>query len=214
MDSLVLSQSSRLVPCFAITQSVSLDPVSSKLEKTFGVAVQSFKTTGTASFIGVSRKSCTRSPFHLLPCLKFAFHIRTRSERAFVACSGSELCSDKAQTSVIKSISSHCSTSSSSYKRGSVSLLGGCSTPIIPIFKAFSPPSRTTVLHPDGEVFLSFAARTILYKLRPDALRSRSASHPDSRVSPAKLVANGPNFKCLWAWPVPLRKKATFYLVN
>ncbi|CAN7094564.1 unnamed protein product, partial [Brassica rapa subsp. narinosa] len=67
MVSLAPSQSSRLVSCFALTQSVSLDLGPSKLEQTFVVSAQVFKTTGTASFTGVSRKSCTRSTFHLLP---------------------------------------------------------------------------------------------------------------------------------------------------
>ncbi|CAG7908189.1 unnamed protein product, partial [Brassica rapa] len=67
MVSLAPSQSSRLVSCFALTQSVSLDLVPSKLEQTFVVSAQVFKTTGDASFTGVSRKSCTRSTFHLLP---------------------------------------------------------------------------------------------------------------------------------------------------
>lgn len=97
--------------------------------------------------------------------------MRSRSERTSVGCSGSELRSDKAQNSAFKSTSGHRSASSSSYKRGSVSLLGGCSTPNIPIITAFSPPSCATVLHPDDEVLLSFAARTLLYKLRPDVLR-------------------------------------------
>ncbi|XP_033136791.1 uncharacterized protein LOC117128469 [Brassica rapa] len=196
MVSLAPSQSSRLVSCFALTQSVSLDLGPSKLEQTFVVSAQVFKTTGTASFTGVSRKSCTRSTFHLLPYSEFALHMCFRSERPSVGCSGSELRSDKDQNSAIKNTSGHRSASSLSYKQGSVSLLGGCSTPNIPNIIAFSPPSCATVLHPDNEVLLSFATHTLVYKLRPDVLRSSSASHP-----PARLVVNGPNFNCLWAWP-------------
>lgn len=164
------------------------------------VSAQVFKTTGTASFTGVFRKSCTRSTFHLLPYFEFALHMHSRSERPSVGCSGSELRSDKDQNSAIKN-TGHCSASSLSYKRGSFSLLGGCSTPNIPTIIAFSPPSCATVLHPDNEVLLSFATHTLVYKLRPDVLRSSSASHPESRVPPARLVVNGPNFNCLWAWP-------------
>ncbi|KAJ4905099.1 Uncharacterized protein Rs2_19050 [Raphanus sativus] len=201
MVSLAPSQSSRLVSCFAFTQSVSLDPVSSRLEKTFVVSVQVFKTTGTESFTGASRKSYTRFSFHFLPCFEFGLHIRSRSERTSVRCSGSKLRSDKAQNSAIKSTSGHHSASSSNYKRGSVSILSGCSTPNILIVTAFPSPSCATVPHPDDEVLLSFAARTLLYKLRPDVLRPSSASLPGSRVSPARLDVNGPNFNCLWVWP-------------
>lgn len=177
------------------------------------VSAQVFKTTGTASFTGVFRKSCTRSTFHLLPYFEFALHMHSRSERPSVGCSGSELRSDKDQNSAIKN-TGHCSASSLSYKRGSFSLLGGCSTPNIPTIIAFSPPSCATVLHPDNEVLLSFAAHTLVYKLRPDVLHSSSASHPGSRVSPARLVVNGPNFNCLWAWPSTTKEKAALCLVN
>ncbi|WZY79675.1 hypothetical protein YC2023_026059 [Brassica napus] len=85
MVSLALSQSSRLVSCFALTQSVSLDLVPSKLEQTFVVSAQVFKTTGTASFTGVSRKSCTRSTFHLLPYSEFALHMCFRLSQERVA---------------------------------------------------------------------------------------------------------------------------------
>ncbi|KAJ4868896.1 hypothetical protein Rs2_09378 [Raphanus sativus] len=192
MGFLAPSQSSRLVSCFALTQSVSLDLVSSILEKIFVVSAPVFKTTGTASLIGVSRKSCTRFTFHLLPYSEPGLHMRSRSERSSVGCSGSE--QDKAQNLAIKSISGHRGASSSSYKRGSVSLLGGCSTPNTPIITAFSPPSCAT-----DEVYLHVAART---------LRSSSASHPGSRVSPARLVVNGPNFNCLWAWPSTTKEES------
>ncbi|KAF2589783.1 hypothetical protein F2Q70_00040252 [Brassica cretica] len=171
----------------SLTQSVSLNLVPSKLEKTFVVSAQVFKTTGTASFTGVSRKSCTRSTFHLLPYSEFTLHMRSRSERPSVGCSGSELRSDKYQNSALKNTLGHRSASSLSYKRGFVSLLGGCSTPNIPTIIAFSLPSCATVLHPDNEVLRSFATHTLVYKLRPDVFRSSSASHPGSRVSPARM---------------------------
>ncbi|CAH8384826.1 unnamed protein product [Eruca vesicaria subsp. sativa] len=206
MVSLVPSQSSRLVFRFALTQSVSMDLVFSKLEKTFVVSAQVFKTIGTASVIGVSRKICTRTIFshhdpqkgwlslcgvslHLLPYSEFVLHMRSRSERTSVGLSVSELRSDKAQTSAIKSTLGRRSASSSRYKRGSVSLLGGCSTPNIPFTKASSPPSCAT-----------------------DVLRSSSASHPGSRVSPARLVDNGPKFNCLWAWPITTNEERNLLL--
>lgn len=191
-------QSSRFGSSSALTQSVSLDLVSSKLEKTSVVSAQVFKTIRTASFTGVSRKSCTRSTFHLLPYFELGFHMRSRSEKTSVGCFGSELRSDKAQTSAIKSTSDHQSASFSSYKRGSVSLLGGCSTPNIPIITAFSPPSCATVPH--------------LYKFRRDVLRSSSAPHFRSRVSPARLVVNGLKFICLWVWSSTIKEESSHFL--
>ncbi|KAL0698413.1 hypothetical protein Bca4012_054535 [Brassica carinata] len=211
MVSLTPSQSSRLVSCFAFTQSVSLDLVSSKLEKTFVVFAQVFKATGTASFTGVSRRSCTRSTFHLFPSFEFG-HMRSRSERTSVGCSGFELRSDKAQNSAFKSTSGHHSASSSSYKRGSVSLLG-LLDPNIPIITAFSPPSYATVLHPDDEVLLSFADAP--FSTSSDLMFSVPAPPPIRiGVSPARLVVSGRISIVCGLGPIPLRKKATLCLVD
>ena len=208
MVSLAPSQSFRLVSCFALTQSVSLIWCRRNWRRPSWSLVRFSRPPELHPSPGVSRKTCTRSTFHVLPYSEFALHMRSRSERPSVGCSGSELRSDKDQNSAIKNTSGHRSASSLSYKRGSVSLLDGCSTPNIPTIIAFSPPSCATILHPDNEVLLSFAAHTLVYKLRPDVLRSSSASHPGSRVSPAMLVVNGPNFNCFWAWPSTTKEES------
>ncbi|KAL0694513.1 hypothetical protein Bca4012_061693 [Brassica carinata] len=212
MVSLTPSQSSRLVSCFAFTQSVSLDLVSSKLEKTFVVFAQVFKATGTASFTGVSRRSCTRSTFHLFPSFEFG-HMRSRSERTSVGCSGFELRSDKAQNSAFKSTSSH--------HRHHLQVINGVPflfsrllNPNIPIITAFSPPSYATALHPDDGC--SLALPHAPFSTSSDLMFSVPAPPPipdPGFLQPGWLLVGRISIVC-GLGPVPLRKKATLCLVN
>ncbi|XP_056856281.1 uncharacterized protein LOC130505699 isoform X2 [Raphanus sativus] len=114
---------------------------------------------------------------------------------------GSELLSDKAQISDFKNASSHRSSSTSCYKRDSVSLSGCCLIPNFSIFTAPSPPSCATTLHPADEVCPNFAARTLrkLRSVERDAdispstssiwARPKSFSKVDSPVPPSKTFS-------------------------
>ncbi|KAH0887761.1 hypothetical protein HID58_050190 [Brassica napus] len=200
MVSLAPSQSSRSASCFAFTQSFVLDLGISKLEKTFMVSAWLLKTTGSAFSTGDSRKlgKKTTSPhfdthkgwlslcnisatcsvyangtsIQLFPFSEFNFQLRSRSERTSMECFGSELLSDKAQSSEIKNTSSCSSSSPSRYKRDSVFLRSGYSIHNLPILLVPSPPSCATALHPRGEVCPNPAARTLLFELRSDELDS------------------------------------------
>ncbi|CAN6858003.1 unnamed protein product [Brassica oleracea] len=104
--------------------------------------------------------------------------------------SGSELLSDKAQISDVNNASSHRRSSTSCYKRDSVSLLGGCSIPNFSIFTVPSPPSYATALHPDDEVCPNSAARRLLFRFRSD--------ERDADISPS--------ISSRWARPMPFTK--------
>lgn len=138
------------------------------------------KTTGPAFSTGDSRKLgkkttsphldphkgwlslCNRSAtcsvcangtsFQLFPFSEFNFQLRSRSERTSMGYFGSELLSDKAQSSEIKNTSSCSSSSPSRYKRDSVFLRSGYSIHNLPILLVPSPPSCATALHPRGKV--------------------------------------------------------------
>ncbi|KAJ4869766.1 Uncharacterized protein Rs2_48664 [Raphanus sativus] len=217
MVSLAPSQSSCSVTYFAFTQSFILDLGISKLEKTFVVSARVLETTAPTSFTGDSRicgtkttsphldpqkgglslcnRSTTRiasangSSLHLLSFSEVNFQLRFRSERTFMGCSGSEL-SDKAQISDAKNTSSHHSTSTSRYKRDSVSFRGGFSIPNLPIFTIPSPPSCATALHPGDEVCPNSAARTLLFKLGSDE----------------RVADISPSVSSIWARPMPFSK--------
>ena len=218
MVSLTPSQTSRFVIYYAFIQSFVLDLEISKLEKTFVVSARVLETTGPASFTGASwkcgtktttphldarkgglslcNKSATRSActngasFHLFPFSEFNLPLRSRSERTPMDFSGSELLSDKAQISDVNNASSHRRSSTSCYKRDSVSLVGGCSIPNFSIFTVPSPPSYATALHPDDEVCPNSAARRLLFRFRSD--------ERDADISPS--------ISSRWAMPMPFTK--------
>ncbi|XP_048633402.1 uncharacterized protein LOC125607921 isoform X2 [Brassica napus] len=218
MVSFAPSQNSRSVTYFAFPQSFILDLEITKLEKTFVVSARVLETTGPASFTGESWNCgtkttspcldpqkgwlsiCNRSAthyactngasHHLFPLSEFNFQLRSRSERTSTGFSGSELLSDKAQSSDVKNTSSHRSSSTSRYKRDSVPLLGGCSIPKLPIFTVSYPPSCATVLHPANEVCPNSAARTLLVKFR--------SVEGNADISPS--------FSSIWARPMPFAK--------
>ncbi|KAH0910235.1 hypothetical protein HID58_033556 [Brassica napus] len=190
MVSLAPSQSSCSASCFAFTQSFVLDLGISKLEKTFMVSAWLLKTTGPAFSTGDSRKLgkkttsphldphkgwlslCNRSAtcsvcangtsFQLFPFSEFNFQLRSRSERTSMGYFGSELLSDKAQSSEIKNTSSCSSSSPSRYKRDSVFLRSGYSIHNLPILLVPSPPSCATALHPRGKMKLSKSLTVLL----------------------------------------------------
>ncbi|XP_048626226.1 uncharacterized protein LOC125593914 [Brassica napus] len=218
MVSLAPSQSSRSASCFAFTQSFVLDLGISKLEKTFMVSAWLLKTTGPAFSTGDSRKLgkkttsphldthkgwlslCNRSAtcsvcangtsIQLFPFSEFNFQLRSRSERTSMGCFGTELLSDKAQSSEIKNTSSCSSSSPSRYKRDSVFLRSGYSIHNLPILLVPSPPSCATALHPRGEVCPNPTARTLLFELRSD--------ERDADISPS--------ISFIWARPIQFSK--------
>ncbi|CAF2146138.1 BnaA01g05180D [Brassica napus] len=226
MVSFAPSQNSRSVTYFAFPQSFILDLEITKLEKTFVVSARVLETTGPASFTGESWNCgtkttspcldpqkgwlsiCNRSAthyactngasHHLFPLSEFNFQLRSRSERTSTGFSGSELLSDKAQSSDVKNTSSHRSSSTSRYKRDSVPLLGGCSIPKLPIFTVSYPPSCATVLHPANEVCPNSAARTLLVKFR--------SVEGNADISPS--------FSSIWARPMPFAKGVSPFSIS
>ncbi|KAF3607593.1 hypothetical protein DY000_02045994 [Brassica cretica] len=176
MSSLVPSQSFHYVSCFTVSQSL-LDLGSSTLKKTLVVSARVLETAETAFYTGGSRKSCTTTSlrhdpkkeglselhlattstwasgtsFHCFPFSEFELHLSPRSVRTSMECSGSELLLKKAQSSVMLCVSGRHSQSSSLCKRGSVSLLGCCSTPICQTITISSPPPCATDRYPGDE---------------------------------------------------------------
>ncbi|CAN6973493.1 unnamed protein product, partial [Brassica oleracea var. botrytis] len=226
MVSLAPSQSSRSASCFAFTQSIVLDLGISKMEKTFMVSAWLLKTTGSAFSTGDSRKLgkkttsphfdthkgwlslCNRSAtcsvyangtsIQLFPFSEFNFQLRSRSERTSMECFGSELLSDKAQSSEIKNTSSCSSSSPSRYKRDSVFLRSGYSIHNLPILLVPSPPSCATALHPRGEVCPNPAARTLLFELRSD--------ERDADISPS--------ISFIWTKPIQFSKGVSPFSIS
>ncbi|KAF2560175.1 hypothetical protein F2Q70_00016618 [Brassica cretica] len=153
------------------------------------------ETTRTAFYTGGSRKSYTTTSlrhdpkkkglselhlatnstcasgasFHRFPLSEFGLQLSSRSVRTSIECSGSELLLKKAQSSGVLSVSGRRSPSSSLCKQGSISLLGGCSTPIRQTITISSPPPCATDRYPGDEVlrrWRSSAAHNFLIKLK------------------------------------------------
>ncbi|KAJ4867777.1 Uncharacterized protein Rs2_50677 [Raphanus sativus] len=141
-----------------------------------------------------TRSACTNgASLHLLPFTEFNLPLCFRSEKSPMDFFGSELLSDKAQISDFKNASSHRSSSTSCYKRDSVSLSGCCLIPNFSIFTAPSPPSCATTLHPADEVCPNFAART---------LRKLRSVERDADISPST--------SSIWARPKSFSKVNSF----
>ena len=212
MSSLVPSQSFHYVSCFAVSQSL-LDLGSSTLKKTFVVTARVLETTRTAFYTGGSRKSCTTTSlrhdpkkeglselhlaanstcasgasFHRFPLSEFGLHLSFKSVRTFIECSGSELLLKKAQSSGVLSVSGRRSPSFSLCKRGSVSLLGGCSTPIRRTITISSPPPCATDRYPGDEVLRSW--------------RSSAARNFPIKLKSSEAADVSPNLSSTWARP-------------
>ncbi|KAL0709706.1 hypothetical protein Bca4012_016684 [Brassica carinata] len=125
--------------------------------------------------------------FHRFPFSEFGLHLSSRSVRTSIECSGSELLLKKAQSSGVLSVSGRRSPSSSLCKRGSVFLLGGCSTPIRQTITISSPPPCATDRYPGDEVLRSW--------------RSSAAHNFPIKLKSSEAADVSPNLSSTWARP-------------
>ncbi|KAL0888445.1 hypothetical protein Bca101_012428 [Brassica carinata] len=125
--------------------------------------------------------------FHRFPFSEFGLHLSSRSVRTSIECSGSELLLKKAQSSGVLSVSGRRSPSSSLCKRGSVFLLGGCSTPIRQTITISSPPPCATDRYPGDEVLRSW--------------RSSAAHNFPIKLKSREAADVSPNLSSTWARP-------------
>ncbi|KAF3511652.1 hypothetical protein F2Q69_00008527 [Brassica cretica] len=129
------------------------------------------------------------------------FTLSSRSVRTSMECSGSELLLKKAQSSGVLSISGRRSPSSSLCKRGSVSLLGGCSTPIRQTITISSPPPCATDRYPGDEVLRSWrssAARNFPIKLKSSEAADFTEALVRSRVRITPYMSVLKRFSSSW----------------